>query len=521
MFGNRRLAKRSIVGTRVAARWQDGRYYPGVIEGEYSEESPFTDAVYTIRFEDGYQKNIPSKSIIGPGFQTTSSAVLKKGQKVFLTLNGREVTGLVINHWSETDEVEVSAVLTSGDEMIVTKRLEEVRLMKSRKSARLADQDTDYSKLADLQLGESKKRTVSSGIDVPNKIMRQRHSSRDVQKSDDQTYDSSSRMDDDDDGSDVEMMDENVAAMVLSNLSCSPQSPQDFRDIAKHGFYSTSASSSGFYSNQSERSDPSPPTPSHLSESAPAGTAMMFGPYQQDEGVELENGNKMTVKRTMYQCTWPGCQKISSTTAGIEKHIRDQHLKLEQREEVQRDDSETDSCGEEEFYYTEIEVNVDNVTQGFSDMCSSEISPTVETHSESFNFVIPDHDYQKKEYRQGFASSVPSTSTLFTQTRAMPMPIPIKVSEIQRSLSWQNTHTYATSPSPPMRISNKPSPQERLQQHQAQSPKIHTFPASKTLSIHKKPRSEVRKCRKVYGMENRDMWCTQCKWKKACTRFLD
>ena len=25
----------------------------------------------------------------------------------------------------------------------------------------------------------------------------------------------------------------------------------------------------------------------------------------------------------------------------------------------------------------------------------------------------------------------------------------------------------------------------------------------------------------VYGMENRDMWCTQCRWKKACTRFTD
>lgn len=31
--------------------------------------------------------------------------------------------------------------------------------------------------------------------------------------------------------------------------------------------------------------------------------------------------------------------------------------------------------------------------------------------------------------------------------------------------------------------------------------------------------SESRKCRKVYGMDHRDHWCTQCKWKKACTRF--
>ena len=25
--------------------------------------------------------------------------------------------------------------------------------------------------------------------------------------------------------------------------------------------------------------------------------------------------------------------------------------------------------------------------------------------------------------------------------------------------------------------------------------------------------------RQVYGMEHREQWCTQCKWKKACTRF--
>jgi hypothetical protein len=30
---------------------------------------------------------------------------------------------------------------------------------------------------------------------------------------------------------------------------------------------------------------------------------------------------------------------------------------------------------------------------------------------------------------------------------------------------------------------------------------------------------EGKKCRKVYGLEQRDLWCTQCKWKKACARF--
>lgn len=37
----------------------------------------------------------------------------------------------------------------------------------------------------------------------------------------------------------------------------------------------------------------------------------------------------------------------------------------------------------------------------------------------------------------------------------------------------------------------------------------------------KRGRGETRKCRKVYGMDKKDSWCTQCKWKKACTRFID
>lgn len=56
------------------------------------------------------------------------------------------------------------------------------------------------------------------------------------------------------------------------------------------------------------------------------------------------------------------------------------------------DDSRSD--GEEEFYYTEIEVNVDNVTQKFSEMCTS--SPPEVVGPLSPSIPVPDHDYQKK-----------------------------------------------------------------------------------------------------------------------------
>ncbi|KAF6716075.1 Zinc finger protein 395 [Oryzias melastigma] len=34
-------------------------------------------------------------------------------------------------------------------------------------------------------------------------------------------------------------------------------------------------------------------------------------------------------------------------------------------------------------------------------------------------------------------------------------------------------------------------------------------------------RGEAKKCRKVYGVERKDQWCTACRWKKACQRFPD
>lgn len=50
--------------------------------------------------------------------------------------------------------------------MSLTKRIEEIRLLESRKSARLADQDTDFARLADM--AGDRKRASSHSIDVPH-----------------------------------------------------------------------------------------------------------------------------------------------------------------------------------------------------------------------------------------------------------------------------------------------------------------------------------------------------------------
>ena len=54
------------------------------------------------------------------------------------------------------------------------------------------------------------------------------------------------------------------------------------------------------------------------------------------------------------------------------------------------------------------------------------------------------------------------------------------------------------------------------------SPPARSLTTSFSSGEGKSPSKRVRdgkKCRKVYGLEQRDLWCTQCKWKKACARF--
>lgn len=174
MFGSRRLAKRSIIGTRVCAPWTDGKYYPGVIQT--TQTWPNGEEVYTVSFDGGFNKVIQDRDLVGPGFQTIMSAKLNKGQKVFITYNGREISGTVEKHDVPEDNVTITMDLpTATDDLQIDRKLEEVRLVPSRKSTRLQKQDTDYCKMADMPSGDSKKRAVSHVIDVPSPAAKQRY----------------------------------------------------------------------------------------------------------------------------------------------------------------------------------------------------------------------------------------------------------------------------------------------------------------------------------------------------------
>ncbi|XP_008478327.1 zinc finger protein 395 isoform X2 [Diaphorina citri] len=179
MSTGKRIAKRSIIGTRVCAPGEDGKFYSGVIHAVKTPSNcpdlfSTIGMKYSIRFDPPvprclvWNREYKDTELIGPGFQSVQNFHLLPGQKVYLTFNGREISGEIVNHDVNMDEVTVQ-ICPPGYEGVLEmkKRLEEVRLLESRKSARLMDQDTDFARLADV--GSDRKRAGSSSqhIDVP------------------------------------------------------------------------------------------------------------------------------------------------------------------------------------------------------------------------------------------------------------------------------------------------------------------------------------------------------------------
>ncbi|KAJ9591439.1 hypothetical protein L9F63_002045 [Diploptera punctata] len=131
MSTGKRLAKRSIIGTRVCAQGEDGKFYSGVIHAvktpgnsdNYTNSSGETR--YSVRFDPlpGNNKRTAMKEyreteLIGPGFQAVTGFRLLPGQKVYLTYNGREISGEVTSHQLQIDEVTVN-IMPPGFEVSV------------------------------------------------------------------------------------------------------------------------------------------------------------------------------------------------------------------------------------------------------------------------------------------------------------------------------------------------------------------------------------------------------------------
>jgi hypothetical protein len=153
MSTGKRLAKRSIVGTKVVVLREDGLYYPGNLiflnfytstsidsffifgprkkgiiqavktaEMDPSRGQLFSHTKYAVRSimetagHPGRQQLLEYSEVdlIGPGFQSTAGLTLQPGQKVYITFTGREVAGHVTKHRPDVDEVHITLQVSNS-----------------------------------------------------------------------------------------------------------------------------------------------------------------------------------------------------------------------------------------------------------------------------------------------------------------------------------------------------------------------------------------------------------------------
>ncbi|XP_036293186.1 zinc finger protein 704 isoform X2 [Pipistrellus kuhlii] len=375
----------------------------------------------------------------------------------------------------------------------------------SRPAPRAPDHDRDSAR--SVCLLEQKRKVVSSSIDVPPA----RKSSEELD------------------------MDKVTAAMVLTSLSTSPlvRSPpvrpnEGMSGSWKEGGAASSSCSSGYWSwsapsDQSNPSTPSPPlsadcakpfrspAPDDGIDEAEAGSLLF------DEPIPRKRKNSMKV---MFKCLWKNCGKVLSTAAGIQKHIRGVHLGRAGESDY--------SDGEEDFYYTEIKLHTDAVADGLGGLAPASPSQSLASPP---TFPIPDSSRTESPGAKAetklmtpLSRSAPTTLYLVHTDHAYQATPPVTIPGSAKftpngssfSVSWQSPPvTFTGIPvSPTHHPAGGPGEQR---QH---GPAALSSPPRVTVSL-RKPRGEGKKCRKVYGMENRDLWCTACRWKKACQRFLD
>ncbi|KAM4891342.1 SLC2A4 regulator [Sylvia borin] len=295
-------------------------------------------------------------------------------------------------------------------------------------------------------------------------------------------------------------IDEVMAAAVLTSLSASPlvlghppathapgeSTSEVWKEApAMSSSCSSSSNTSGDWSwdpssDRSTPSTPSPPLSSHVPSTFLPGPLPDEGPDEPD-GTHFIFGEPTPRKRknstkVMFKCLWKSCGKVLSSSSGMQKHIRTMHLG--RKADLEQSD------GEEDFYYTELDVDVDALTDGLSSL--TPVSPT-----SSVPPAFP-----------GPEAPPPPALPILDLALASPCspPAPPGRCHVHTDHAYQGCRT---PPRPPV------------------SPTVPTPPPPKPPAVPRRPRGEAKKCRKVYGMEHREMWCTACRWKKACQRFLD
>ena len=115
MSTGKRLAKRSILGTRIVAPGHDGRFYPAVIQAvKTSQPHTETENRYSVRFDNSRKvSEFLERDLIGPGFAGLSAEThLMPGQRVYITHTGREMEGTISAHDTTTDQITVNLAVS-------------------------------------------------------------------------------------------------------------------------------------------------------------------------------------------------------------------------------------------------------------------------------------------------------------------------------------------------------------------------------------------------------------------------
>ncbi|XP_058610401.1 zinc finger protein 704 isoform X3 [Onychostoma macrolepis] len=461
----RRLVKRSVIGSRVYVPGLTGDAAPltGVIQAVKQDNRDVSTGhrrnVYTVLMQDGSLKEYSEEEIA----QMTAKAPLKSSLKS--TCNGGQRDG--------PTQGQNGGVQRGEAPCLSPESTEEPRVLEHKRTGRALEPEKDHTR--SVSLLEQKRKVVSSSIDVPQ-----------ARKSEEEVD-----------------MDKVTAAMVLTSLSTSPlvRSPpvkvsEGLNGSWKDGgFTPSSYSSSGYWSwsAPSDQSNPSTPSPPLSADSfKPFRMPSLSGPP--DDNIDEHDGNSLLFDepiprkrknsmKVMFKCLWKNCGKVLSTAAGIQRHIRTVHL-------GRNCDSEC-SDEEEDFYYTEIKLNTDSVADGLSSL--SPVSPSVLSPP-------PGLDQRQPDGTNGAKSENSTTTPL---SRSAPSALYLVHTD----------HAYQASPTH--------SRTQGFGEQRSQTIAVLSSPPRAAGSLSRKSRGEGRKCRKVYGMENRDMWCTACRWKKACQRFVD
>ncbi|XP_040295039.1 SLC2A4 regulator [Bufo bufo] len=303
-------------------------------------------------------------------------------------------------------------------------------------------------------------------------------------------------------------LDEAIAAAALTSLSSGPLVLGAGTGCLSESCPENSIiSSSSSGSNSCELYTSIPSTPSPPLQSAPC-LAYADAGLEDSDTTHFLFGEPVPRKRKnsgrlMFRCLWKNCGKVLSTSAAIQKHIRTAHLGPCAGPEH--------NDGEEDFYYTEMDVNVDTLTDGLSSL-----TPTSPTTTGPPPFICAGSLGAANSTELPLVSplslSAPSTLCHVHTDHAYQAPSPISVSIASKVGFWQ---------SPPPLLIKAPPVRPTLNISEKRPQILTAPPNSKQAPGTRKPRGEAKKCRKVYGMERKDMWCTACRWKKACQRFID